>query len=94
MNFQNKNPLTVGFLDSVNMMYDRAVDLLQLPEDVAQTIRNCNSTYEVQFSVRLRGELRSFKGYRSVHSEHMEPAKGRIRSSIEVHKAAVEALAA
>lgn len=94
MNFQNKKPLTVGFLDSVNMMYDRAIDLLDLPEDVAQTVRNCNSTYEVQFSVRLRGQLHSFKGYRSVHSEHMEPAKGGIRYSIEVNKDEVEALAA
>lgn len=94
MNFQNKNPIAVGFLDSVNMMYDRAIDLLGLPEDVAQTVRNCNSTYEVQFSVRLRGKLHSFKGYRSVHSEHMEPAKGGIRYSIEVNKDEVEALAA
>ena len=94
MNFQNKKPLTVGFLDSVNMMYDRAISLLDLPEDVAQTVRNCNSTYEVQFSVRLRGQLHSFKGYRSVHSEHMEPAKGGIRYSIEVNKDEVEALAA
>lgn len=94
MNFQNKNPLTVGFLESVNLMYDRAVDLLQLPEDVAQAIRTCNSTYEVKFSVRLRGRLHSFKGYRSVHSEHMEPAKGGIRYSIEVNKDEVEALAA
>ena len=94
MNFQNKKPLTTGFLQSVNLMYDRAVDLLDLPEDVAQTIRACNSTYEVQFSVRLRGKLHSFKGYRSVHSEHMEPAKGGIRYSIEVNKDEVEALAA
>ncbi|MEM7330010.1 MAG: Glu/Leu/Phe/Val dehydrogenase [Pseudomonadota bacterium] len=94
MNFQSKKPLTVGFLDSVNMMYDRAIDLLDLPEDVAQAVRNCNATYEVQFSVRLRGQLHSFKGYRSVHSEHMEPAKGGIRYSIEVNKDEVEALAA
>jgi len=94
MNFQAKKPLMVGFLDSVNMMYDRAINLLELPEDVAQAIRNCNSTYEVQFSVRLRGELHSFKGYRSVHSEHMEPAKGGIRYSIHVNKDEVEALAA
>ena len=74
--------------------YDRAINLLDLPADVAQTVRNCNATYEVQFSVRLRGELHSFKGYRSVHSEHMEPAKGGIRYSIEVNKDEVEALAA
>lgn len=94
MNFQNKKPLTTGFLQSVNLMYDRAVNLLDLPEDVADTIRTCNSTYEVQFSVRLRGQLHRFKGYRSVHSEHMEPAKGGIRYSIEVNKDEVEALAA
>lgn len=94
MNFQNKKPLTTGFLQSVNLMYDRAVNLLDLPEDVADTIRACNSTYEVQFSVRLRGQLHRFKGYRWVHSEHMEPAKGGIRYSIEVNKDEVEALAA
>lgn len=94
MNFQTKKPLTTGFLQSVNLMYDRAVELLDLPEDVAQTIKACNSTYEVKFSVRLRGKLHSFKGYRSVHSEHMEPAKGGIRYSIEVNKDEVEALAA
>jgi glutamate dehydrogenase (NAD(P)+) len=94
MNFQTKKPLTTGFLQSVNLMYDRAVNLLDLPEDVADTIRTCNSTYEVQFSVRLRGQLHRFKSYRSVHSEHMEPAKGGIRYSIEVNKDEVEALAA
>lgn len=94
MNYQVKQPITSGFLESVNLMYDRAVELLELPEDVSRAIRNCNSTYEVQFSVRLRGTLHSFKGYRSVHSEHMEPAKGGIRYSIDVHKDEVEALAA
>ncbi|MEM9375420.1 MAG: Glu/Leu/Phe/Val dehydrogenase [Pseudomonadota bacterium] len=94
MNFQNNKPITTGFLQSVNLMYDRAIDLLDMPEDVAQSIRNCNATYEVQFSIRLRGQLHSFKGYRSVHSEHMEPAKGGIRYSIEVNKDEVEALAA
>ena len=38
--------------------------------------------------------MHTFKGYRSVHSEHMEPAKGGIRYSIEVNKDEVEALAA
>ena len=93
MNFQNKKPLTSGFLQSVNLMYDRAINLLDLPEDVAQSIRACNSTYEVQFSVRLRGKLHNFKGYRSVHSEHMEPVKGGIRYAMAVNQDEVEALA-
>jgi glutamate dehydrogenase (NAD(P)+) len=33
----------------------------------------------VRFGVRLRGKIETFTGYRSVHSEHMEPVKGGIR---------------
>lgn len=94
MTFQDNKPIAVGFLDSVNLMFDRAAERLSLPEDVAAAIRNCNATYEVQFNVRLRGKLHSFRGYRSVHSDHMEPAKGGIRYSMGVHKDEVEALAA
>jgi len=94
MTYQAQTSLATGFLESVNLMFDRAASILNLPEDVARAVRTCNSTYEVSFSVRLRGELHSFKGYRSVHSEHMEPAKGGIRFSIDVNKNEVEALAA
>ena len=41
-----------------------------------EKIRVCNSTYTVRFGVRLRGKIETFTGYRSVHSEHMEPVKG------------------
>jgi len=44
--------------------------------------------------VRLRGELFTFTGYRSVHSEHREPVKGGIRYAIHVNQDEVEALAA
>ncbi|MEO9969856.1 MAG: Glu/Leu/Phe/Val dehydrogenase [Hyphomonadaceae bacterium] len=94
MNYQRKEHREAGFLDSVNMMFDRAADRLDLSDDLATAIRNCNSTYEVQFTVRLRGRLRSFRGFRSVHSEHMEPAKGGIRFAMGVNKEEVEALAA
>lgn len=94
MTYQSKIPSAVGFLDSVNMMFDRAAERLGLPEDIMAALRNCNSTYEVQFNVRLRGRLHSFRGYRSVHSEHMEPAKGGIRFAMGVNKEEVEALAA
>ena len=94
MNFQHKELTTIGFLDSVNMMFDRAASKLGLSEDVMNAIRTCNSTYEVSFSVRLRGKLHRFLGYRSVHSEHMEPAKGGIRFDLHVSKEEVEALAA
>jgi glutamate dehydrogenase (NAD(P)+) len=54
----------------------------------------CNSTYTVRFGVRLRGKIETFTGYRSVHSEHMEPVKGGIRYALSVNQDEVEALAA
>jgi len=44
--------------------------------------------------VRLRGKIETFTGYRSVHSEHMEPVKGGIRFALSVNQDEVEALAA
>jgi glutamate dehydrogenase (NAD(P)+) len=94
MNYQHTTLIPISFLDSVNMMFDRAAEQLDLPNDIATAVRSCNATFEVQFSVRLRGELHSFRGFRSVHSEHMEPAKGGIRFALGVNKQEVEALAA
>ncbi|MEO0666108.1 MAG: Glu/Leu/Phe/Val dehydrogenase, partial [Pseudomonadota bacterium] len=51
-------------------------------------------TYTVRFGVRLRGKVQTFTGYRSVHSEHMEPVKGGIRFATNVDQDEVEALAA
>jgi glutamate dehydrogenase (NAD(P)+) len=48
----------------------------------------------VRFGVRLRGKIETFTGYRSVHSEHMEPVKGGIRYAMSVSQDEVEALAA
>ncbi len=83
-----------GFRDSVNLMFNRAVGLLDLPKGLEEKIRICNSTYTVRFGVRLRGDIQTFTGYRSVHSEHMEPVKGGIRYALSVNQQEVEALAA
>ncbi|MGR3434085.1 MAG: Glu/Leu/Phe/Val family dehydrogenase [Shimia sp.] len=82
------------FRESVDLMFARAVKLMDLPPGLEEKIRVCNSTYTVRFGVRLRGEIRTFTGYRSVHSEHMEPVKGGIRYSLGVNQDEVEALAA
>ena len=66
----------ISFRESVERMFDRAVRLIDLPAGLEEKIRICNATYTVRFGVRLRGEIKSFTGYRSVHSEHMEPVKG------------------
>lgn len=83
-----------SFRESVDLMFDRAVALMDLPPGLAQKIKVCNSTYTVRFGVRLRGRIETFVGYRSVHSEHMEPVKGGIRYATNVSQDEVEALAA
>ncbi|WP_305969546.1 MULTISPECIES: Glu/Leu/Phe/Val family dehydrogenase [unclassified Mameliella] len=82
------------FRQSVDLMFNRAVALMDLPPGLEEKIRVCNATYTVRFGVRLRGKIQTFTGYRSVHSEHMEPVKGGIRFAPEVNQDEVEALAA
>ena len=83
-----------SFRDSVDLMFNRAVKLMDLPPGLEEKIRVCNATYTVRFGVRLRGTIHTFTGYRSVHSEHMEPVKGGIRFAMGVNQDEVEALAA
>ena len=94
MNIQNSATIEPGFRDNVNIMVEKALDAVALPPGVADNIRTCNATYTVRFGVRLRGKVHTFTGYRSVHSDHMEPAKGGIRFAMDVDQDEVEALAA
>ena len=83
-----------SFRESVDIMFNRAVALMDLSPGLEEKIRVCNATYTVRFGVRLRGAIHTFTGYRSVHSEHMEPVKGGIRYAMSVNQDEVEALAA
>jgi len=83
-----------SFRQSVDIMFNRAVALMDLPSGMVEKIRVCNATYTVRFGVRLRGGIQTFTGYRAVHSEHMEPVKGGIRYAGNVNQDEVEALAA
>ncbi len=83
-----------SFRQSVELMFNRAASLMNLSPGLEEKIRVCNATYIVRFGVRLRGGIRTFTGYRAVHSEHMEPAKGGIRYALSVDQDEVEALAA
>ena len=89
------------FLKSIEVNYKKAVECLQKTEgkeiysdELASQIMTANSTYLVRFGVRLRGTIHTFTGYRSVHSDHVEPVKGGIRYDVEVNQDEVEALAA
>lgn len=92
--FPMTNAKEPSFRESVEMMFGRAADLMDISPGLKEKIRICNSTYTVRFGVRLRGDLQTFTGYRSVHSEHMEPVKGGIRFATSVNQDEVEALAA
>ncbi|CUJ91781.1 Glu/Leu/Phe/Val dehydrogenase [Shimia thalassica] len=87
-------PKEPSFRESVDLMFNRAVALMDLPPGLEEKIRVCNATYTVRFGVRLRGQIQTFTGYRSVHSEHKEPVKGGIRFAMGVNQDEVEALAA
>jgi len=87
-------PNEPNFRESVDIMFNRAVALMDLSPGLEEKIRVCNATYTVRFGVRLRGQIQTFTGYRSVHSEHMEPVKGGIRYATGVNQNEVEALAA
>jgi len=93
-NFPMTNAKEPTFRQSVELMFNRAADLVDISPGLKEKIRICNSTYTVRFGVRLRGDVHTFTGYRSVHSEHMEPVKGGIRFAMSVNQDEVEALAA
>ena len=82
------------FLTSTNKLFDKAIQYTDISADLAKRIKICNSTYTINFGVKIGDEIHTFTGWRSVHSEHFEPAKGGIRYDIESSQEEVEALAA
>jgi glutamate dehydrogenase (NAD(P)+) len=83
-----------SFLEDTTRFVNKALRFSDISPGLANKIITCNSTYTVRFGVRLRGEIHTFEGWRSVHSEHMEPTKGGIRFDSATHVEEVEALAA
>ncbi|ANP90091.1 hypothetical protein [Rhizobium leguminosarum] len=59
---------SASFLESVDQNFRHAMSFLNLGEGLAERIIQCNSTYTVRFGVRLRGQMYSFIGWRSVHN--------------------------
>lgn len=82
------------FLESVDHMFTRAADLIDLPPGLSEHIRECNIVYQLRFPVKIKGEYKVFRAWRAVHSEHRLPAKGGMRFAPNVDQGEVEALAA
>ena len=84
----------VSFKDSVNLSFDLARATLDIPDGMAEYIKNVNNVYQVRFPVKIGREIETFIGWRAVHSDHKLPAKGGIRFAPHVNQNEVEALAA
>ena len=84
-----------SFSQSVNLMVDRAMQHVDIPDGLKQQIVACNSIIEVQFPIVMDdGSFRTIRGWRAVHSDHRSPAKGGIRYAANVNQDEVIALAA
>ena len=83
-----------SFHESVNLMVDRAIAVMDLDAGVANAIKTCNAVLQVQFPVKIRGKIEVFTGWRAVHSNHRLPVKGGIRYAPYADQDEVEALAA
>jgi len=83
-----------GFQESVNLMVDRVIAVMDLESGVATAIKTCSAVLQVQFPVKIRGKIEVFTGWRAVHSNHRLPVKGGIRYAPYADQDEVEALAA
>ncbi|VAW80960.1 NAD-specific glutamate dehydrogenase; NADP-specific glutamate dehydrogenase [hydrothermal vent metagenome] len=83
-----------SFQESVNLMVDRAIAVMDLEAGVATAIKSCSAVLQVQFPVKIRGKIEVFTGWRAVHSNHRLPVKGGIRYAPYANQNEVEALAA
>ncbi|SEP72111.1 glutamate dehydrogenase (NAD(P)+) [Ectothiorhodospira magna] len=87
-------PPPVSFQQSVARMVDRALDYVKLEPGADRAIKTCNAILQVTFPLKIRGEVRTFTGWRAVHSTHRLPAKGGLRFSPSIDQDSTEALAA
>ncbi|AHK78987.1 glutamate dehydrogenase [Ectothiorhodospira haloalkaliphila] len=83
-----------SFQQNVALMLDRALKEVKLEPGADRALKSCNATLQVSFPIKLRGEVRTFTGWRAVHSTHRLPAKGGLRFSPTVDQDDTEALAA
>jgi glutamate dehydrogenase (NAD(P)+) len=79
---------------AVNLQFDRAADLLDLPEELRVALKTPYREVMVELPLRCAdGELRTFSGYRVQHDNSRGPMKGGLRYHPEVDLDEVRALA-
>ena len=85
---------TFSFHASVDHMVDRAMKVIDMDAGIANAIKACDATIQINFPVEIKDKIEVFSGWRSLHSSHRCPAKGGIRFASIVSQDEVEALAA
>jgi glutamate dehydrogenase (NAD(P)+) len=86
---------TIPFFRQVNLYFDRAARLLDLPAGLLEQVKSCNAVYHVSFPLRRDdGAIEVIHGWRAHHSHHRLPVKGGIRLSAHACEDEVTALAA
>jgi glutamate dehydrogenase (NAD(P)+) len=84
----------ISFYESVNLNFDKAAGLVDLPKGLLEQIKVCNSVYQMKFPVKVGNQIKVIEAYRVQHSHHRLPTKGGIRYSMHVDQDEVMALAA
>ena len=88
MNKENLNPLK-----SVQDRLKFACGMIDLKDEVYEMLKEPQRVIEVSIPVRMDdGATKVFKGYRSVHSDALGPAKGGIRFHPDVNMEEIKAL--
>ena len=52
-----QSKLEPSFRESVDLMFNRAASMLDLPPVLEEKIRICNSTYIVRFGVKIKSKV-------------------------------------
>lgn len=80
--------------DTAIRQFNRAVEFIDISEDVAEFLRHPRREFTVNFPVRRdNGSIEMFTGYRVHHNNVLGPTKGGIRYSLSVDLHEVRALA-
>jgi len=87
--------LKINPYESMLARFERAAEIIQLPEEQREKLRKPAKQIQVHFSIVLdNGKECTFEGYRIIHSTTLGPSKGGIRYDQDVNLNEVKALAA
>lgn len=97
LKFKEPAPITdeLNPLESMMERFNEAAEILGLDESTYNALKSPEKALIVSLPVTMdNGEIKTFQGYRVVHSSKLGPSKGGIRYSMGVNLDEVKALAA